>query len=522
MTEKKSFPKKLIYKEEFYYFLLTVFFYVSDIVFVFRKTSGLLNSDSSAEMILAAHLNKVGGFLSKDWCYSSELRVLNTQIVYKLALRLFPNDWHLARTFSIGIFLLILIAAGWYLMWAAGLKKKGLLLSAILICPIGQWYAWNVIYNSFYVPHIAISLISVGLFLHILKTKKRLTAYILTAVSLILSFIAGLGGVRQVLVCYAPLFLTSVILFLLNTEKKEKWKMLLLSFGILACGGAGYLVNANVLSKIYTFKDYNDTLWQEFTLPVIWTALEQLIRQFGWVPYSKVFTLTGLTNFVCLAIVAGIIICFVLCIKRFKTLKEGEKILFSFGAASFIFLLIVFAETWVYNESYWLPALPFFLIPILIVLDGEFLKKRKILLLAVFASFLILCAKSSFSNYHIIGVNSDEPIRNVSEWLAEQDEYTNGIASFWHAPIVTELTDGKIEMWTVEKYEDMQPYAWLQEKDHLTFPEGKVFVLIPCATAYGDPYRSEVLKEKEIYNDGEYIVYGFDSYLDYYDVPVEE
>lgn len=517
MTKNKSFVKRILCKEEFYYFLLTAYFYISNLVFVFRRTSGLLNSDSSAEMILAAHLNKMGGFLSKDWCYSSELRVLNTQIIYKLALRIFPNDWHLARVFSIGVFMLILIAAGWYFMYAAGQKKKAFLFSAILICPLGQWYAWNVIYNSFYVPHITISLLSIALLLHACKTKKKWLTAVLTALMLVLAFVAGLGGVRQVLVCYTPLFLGCIAFLFFQADKKDKVKAFLLSLGSLICGAAGYLINANVLAKIYTFKDYNETIWQEFTLPVVITAFEQLIRQYGWVPYSKVFSVSGVVNFVCIALVAGIIVGFILCFRKFKELKNEEKIVYAYSFAAFFFLLLVFAETWVYNESYWLPVVPFFFLPLILVLSREDGKKVRNIFLAVLSVGLILCGISSIRNYHIIGVNSDEPIQNVSEWLKEQDEYTKGIASFWNAPIVTELTDGKIEMWTVEDYDAMQPYEWLQEKSHLTFPEGKVFLLVPSIAVNPDDYRSILLKDKVIYNDGTYIVYGLNDYMEIFE-----
>ena len=40
-----------------------------------------LDSDDSAEMILAELLSREGGILSKNWYYSTELRVLNTQLV---------------------------------------------------------------------------------------------------------------------------------------------------------------------------------------------------------------------------------------------------------------------------------------------------------------------------------------------------------------------------------------------------------------------------------------------------------
>ena len=51
--------------EEFWYILLTLFFFIRNVCYVYSKQGLLLNSDASGEMILADHLNKVGGFLPK-------------------------------------------------------------------------------------------------------------------------------------------------------------------------------------------------------------------------------------------------------------------------------------------------------------------------------------------------------------------------------------------------------------------------------------------------------------------------
>ena len=41
-----------------------------------------INSDASSEMVLARQLVQERAILSKSWFYSTELRVLNTQLVY--------------------------------------------------------------------------------------------------------------------------------------------------------------------------------------------------------------------------------------------------------------------------------------------------------------------------------------------------------------------------------------------------------------------------------------------------------
>ena len=51
-----------------------------------------LTADDSAEMILAEQLSRESEILSPNWYYSTELRVLNTQIVMSLLFR-FSHDW---------------------------------------------------------------------------------------------------------------------------------------------------------------------------------------------------------------------------------------------------------------------------------------------------------------------------------------------------------------------------------------------------------------------------------------------
>ena len=60
-----------------------------------------LDGDDSAEMILANLLAREGGILSRNWFYSTEIRVLNNQIVMSLLFRVFKN-WLVVRTLGTG------------------------------------------------------------------------------------------------------------------------------------------------------------------------------------------------------------------------------------------------------------------------------------------------------------------------------------------------------------------------------------------------------------------------------------
>ena len=98
--------------------------YCIDILYVLLNGKKLINSDSSSEMILADILNHKGGVITNQWFYSSEIRVLNTQLGYRLALFLLPDNWHRARVLAIALFLLILAFSAIYMSISAGLGNK--------------------------------------------------------------------------------------------------------------------------------------------------------------------------------------------------------------------------------------------------------------------------------------------------------------------------------------------------------------------------------------------------------------
>lgn len=67
------------------------------ICFIALKGRKYLDSDMASEMILANLLNQEGGVLSKNWFYSTELRVFCLQPFYRIGLLIQPHDWYMAR-----------------------------------------------------------------------------------------------------------------------------------------------------------------------------------------------------------------------------------------------------------------------------------------------------------------------------------------------------------------------------------------------------------------------------------------
>ena len=59
-----------------------------------------LDSEMASELALASHLAKEGALISSTWAYSTEVRVLSTQLVFTPLMALFPHNWRLVRTLA--------------------------------------------------------------------------------------------------------------------------------------------------------------------------------------------------------------------------------------------------------------------------------------------------------------------------------------------------------------------------------------------------------------------------------------
>ena len=69
-------------------------------------------------------------------------------------------------------------------------------------------------------------------------------------------------------------------------------------------------------------------------------------------------------------------------------------------------------------------------------------------------------------------------IEEAAQWLAENG-YSNGYATFWNSNVMTEASDGVLDVYVYYSWEGTELYPWLQRTTHLdTPPEGPVFVYI--------------------------------------------
>ena len=176
-----------------------------------------LDADMASEQLLANLLAQEGGVMSTNWYYSTELRVLNTQLVMAPLFRLFTS-WHTVRVVGSVVLILLYLAAWFWFGRSAKLKYSGLLGAGLQVLPYGALYRRYVLEGLYYIPHIAISFVVLGCAVRILRGGWRLAP---AAGMVLFSFAAALGGPRQLFILNIPLTVAAALLCWLDAPPAD-------------------------------------------------------------------------------------------------------------------------------------------------------------------------------------------------------------------------------------------------------------------------------------------------------------
>lgn len=500
-------------------------------IFIYFKGKYYVDSDMAGEMILADLLNKEGGILSYTWYYSSELRIFYLQILYRLTLLLFPNNWWLARVIGQALWVVALLLSYFFLCGKNGLNlnNSGVLGAACLACPFGIWYFWYGAYGGFYIPHMILLLVCLGLIVRLIRFKDK-TKIIIYSVSLILvSFINGLGSVKGLMGLYVPVCLASFIVFVYKKSssreiKKEK-RLFIISIISLISSSIGYLANILYLSKGYSlFISNHSRVLSNISITKFIKVIGDFLSLLGnqnpgyWDTNVRLFSLSGILGLFCFLTILILIFSIFTLIKKYKKLDIYSLLIIT------LFICIVFVQGSVFaftsgndipNASYWLTPLPIVFVVIdlgINNIDYEFSKTKQIVSIVLLLS-ITLTSIASVNTYFNAPLRSRPKLKNVYEFLIDNN-YTQGYASLWNSNVITEWSNGKIEMWTAYFYKDECPslFPYLQLNTHNIPPVGEFFI-ITTNQELADGVLTE-LKElsKVVYDDGEYIVMTYDNY----------
>lgn len=299
------------------------------------------------------------------------------------------------------------------------------------------------------------------------------------------------------MVFYLPMFVAAILYFVLrlNEKRQEGAKreeiLLVLSLISLAVASIGYLLNSMVLSTSHHFQNFNVQRWSEFNLDRLiynWSLFLSLFGYPGDAFFNNkisLFSLVGILGALGVLTIAAIVVSVIRLLGRWKKMQDLQSFVPILFASICVIQGLVFSCTGIsgaspqsMNASYWLPAIPF--VFLMLQLEGETENIRlPILRRGIAIAFCVCIVATSISStmqFFKDGYRINPDLEPVCDWLTEQG-YTQGYATFWNGNVMTEWSNGQLDMWVVEDFNTMEPDRWLQKTSHEQKPEGEVFLL---------------------------------------------
>lgn len=503
---------------------------------VYKAMPNFIDADLSSETLLARECVREKSLVPLGWGYSTEIRLLNTQLI-SAPLFLFIKSWDWVRSLTSLFSCAVLFASCWFLLSRLGIKKNWLKMlgSSLLACPWSELHFYVIGWGNYYIPHIVLGFLTLAVFIPILngtaKNKKRSVA-----VFYVLAFVSGLSTIRYILIYQFPLFLAVTIL----CSKKEKLSQihsfldaknfflknnsLLISFVALLLSGIGYVFNNAVLHSLYHFSQWNDVTFNFFGDVPLQKLLVTIIRAFGYQQNIAVFTPGGVINICVYCALALFVVNLVANFKGDISVEKRLLLIFTLCTIGFNSFLYYHTE---FIGRFYITILAYMIPCIIVFLENEQTSVLKRYGLGVF--FAVCIFSSSYSSVQAyLTRDANKNIKPVMAFLSEKCEndsdYSFGYSTFDFANLVTYFSKEKIEVATLKKVrrdghdalpDTFKESTWLtplrlQKKVH----DGKTFLLVSEEIFSAS---SAFIFEKAllVYQDSNFRVYEYSSQEDF-------
>ena len=442
-----------------------------------------IDSDMSAEMVFSDLLGETGHYIaSTDWFYSTEFRILYTQLIFVPLLRIIPS-WAAVRIITNIITYVILVLSYFFMM--KGYEKKYIALtSAVLLLPISEAIAQHVQLGNTYMPHMILMFLAIGLVRRLDVEEAGNLKPLWWILLIVLSIICGASGVRYFLIIYAPLLVTAFLRAYVKCGIKEgalkKWRgeLRLMFIAVISSSAAfaGYLYNAIIIRASYNFTTYetlsfatiNNGIWYERASSVIGCLLEI----FGYIPGGSVLSLRGVVTMVAFVM----IFLMYLLVKRTSddvfggsgalgsddvyTLEDTRDMFFiHYFAAGFAIMAFFLTFTDTTLTPRYFSTCIYMALPVLVIWLGRESEQavRQVFLTVLAGCLMLSTLKITFS---LATNDKNEARREVAEYImSDPDKFgTRGYSFFEDSNVLMELSDGALTVRGMTR--DFNTFRW--------------------------------------------------------------
>lgn len=479
---------------------------------------GIVDADMASELVLCRQLFEERSLLSANWYYSTEIRVLGNQLIFTPLFALF-SSWQMIR--FVGTVLLHALLVVSYLFMAKCLKlgRWSPAFAGLILLPISGEYFYFVLYGAFYLPYIITSFFVLGLLFY--KPAKKVRQRVATLALAMLSFCAGLNGMRQLLVLFVPLFLSTLLYTFQVFDRcanKESRSTALRPLGLstlsllLSVIGAG--VNQVIFTRIYHFQTFGNVTYTQFSFESLGRVLQGILSAFGYQAGGLLFGADTLYNGACAMLVLVFIIALYGLLRHRSTLRTSKAILvYFFVCALCTFTLLYVFTNMSYAVRYSMPILVF-AFPIIQIYLNDISCSKTLRNTLIGMLVLSLCASTALLyRYNLQSAQPHE--RKVVTDLLVKEGCSAGYATFGNANILTEYSDGALDVYMMQSRESGSPTDLVKTQQATAHfrstPEGKVFVLLNQDEYELFTFAQYLPAENLAYSGNKYVAFIFDS-----------
>ena len=457
-----------------------------------------LDADMASELSLAQHLAQEGTLISPTWRYSTEVRVLSTQLVFAPLMALFPNQWRLVRTLGDLILLGMMAASTYFCARSLGARRRyALVFSGLSISACSLVYSQMILIGAYYVPHAILTNLCVGLTARAVSAARGKAAYI--AGLLTLCALMGASSIRYLFCAAMPVAAAGIWMFLFPggqreelPRTKEDRRRVVVACAAALVSLAGFAVGQRILGKHFlsAAARYGGSRLTAFTaddLPALaQDALGGLARLMGYREHSILISLHGLVS------VGALLLPVLATILAVRALRKDDDV--RFGALTLLMSAALTAGTFLlveglYINRYWIPLMTLGAPVMAACLSREQnLPLRRVS--ALFFVGMVLLSSAMQIKESMASPEIGQAQKERTAYL-EENGLDFGYATFWNANVTTELTDGRTEVVaiTLHKNEEGQAVpefgSWLEAEENLKMnrPDEPVFLLLSAEEA---------------------------------------
>ena len=490
-----------------------------------------LDSDMAAEMMFSDLVAREGGLIaSKNWYYSTEFRIVYTQLIMVPLFHIFES-WRVIRIITNVVTYVLMLGSYFFMMKPFGCKRSTVVYSAvILMLPFSETLVTHMHFGNTYMFHVILLFVCFGLFVRLAKNGvKELKGKLWLLCYMIVCVICGMSGVRYVLALQAPLVLAAVFFLMKSREFAElrskldkpgvyalcrSKQMQYFIYAVLGLVGAmaGYVCNVAIIAKMYTFQTYEATnfiqVFQGVLLERLQNVVGNLLLLFGYIANKGFLSVRGLISLIAFAFLIGI---FLLTRRCCKLLNGSQAFVLLFFEVAFVLNTFVFLfTTSTMSERYYITVFIFALPLLVFYFEQESYSLDKLLV----ALFLVgtLGLTTAKCVYSLASNDKNENIREAVEFLQEEG-YTFGYSTYWNGNIMTELSDGDIEVAQIADFPSVTYFRWSSPTRYYEegYHEGKSFLLLTREEYEAYKEHPYVQAGERVYQDLEYIIFYYDN-----------